>query len=113
MPNGYDRNWIRLCAAIHGFRDRYGFWPTRVRMSALALEDLRQNVFTPEAMRKIEQQIQLIADEASMVAEDDLGRQYSYGREGFPRGERVVHAETWLGVVPDRPNNEFDYISCE
>ena len=34
MPNGYDRNWIRFCAAVDGFRMRYGRWPDRVRMPA-------------------------------------------------------------------------------
>ena len=30
MPNGADKNFVRLCAALNGFRLRYGKWPTRV-----------------------------------------------------------------------------------
>jgi len=28
MPNGDDKNWVRLCAALDGFFGRYGRWPT-------------------------------------------------------------------------------------
>jgi hypothetical protein len=31
MPNGIDKNWMRMCAAINGFRARYQRWLVRVR----------------------------------------------------------------------------------
>ncbi len=31
MPKGNDRNWLRFCAAIDGFRCVFGRWPVRVR----------------------------------------------------------------------------------
>ena len=39
---------------------------------------------------------------ASMVAEDDLGRQYDYGSEGFSEHRPDIDAEEWLGIRPDR-----------
>jgi len=94
MPNGYDKNWIRLCAAIDGFRARYGSWPTKVRLFPSALQNLQQDVFTPESFHMIEQHIQLIPDEAPIVAEDDSGRRYSYGEKGFSQVESDIRAET-------------------
>ena len=108
MPNGYDRNWIRLCAAIDGFRSRYNRWPTRIRLFPGILSNLQERVFTPKTFQKIEERIQFVPDEAPIVAEDDQGAQYSYGDEGFSRTEPDVDARTWLGVSPDRPDPGWD-----
>ena len=32
MPNGDDKNWVRNCSAIDGFRARYNHWPSSVRL---------------------------------------------------------------------------------
>lgn len=102
MPNGYDKNWVRLCAAINGFRLRHGRWPTRVRMRPLVLEDLRENVFSRRTFAKIEAKLELIADDALMVAEDDTGAHYDYEKEGFPAKRPHPSAADWLGVEPKR-----------
>ena len=31
MPNGEDRNWVRLCIAVNGFRARYQKWSETAR----------------------------------------------------------------------------------
>jgi hypothetical protein len=100
MPNGHDKNWIRLCGAIDGFRARYGRWPARVRIFPASLADIRDHLFTPDDYARIVAKIALIADEAPMVAEDDLGGSYSYGQEGFPKQTAIPNAADWLGVKP-------------
>jgi len=45
MPNGIDRNWIRLCGAIDGFKMRFGFWPTKVFLPQIILDDLEKMFF--------------------------------------------------------------------
>jgi hypothetical protein len=102
MPNGHDKNWIRLLGAIDGFRARYDAWPTRVRIFPASLSDIRDHLFSPELYAKLTQKVQLIADEAPMVAEDDAGNSYSYGDEGFPSKRSSPSARDWLGVEPDR-----------
>lgn len=102
MPNGYDKNWVRLCAAVNGFRAEYGRWPTRVRLYAGALEDLRENVFSPESFARLTAKLRLVPDDTAMVAEDDEGRQYSYGEKGFPSSRPTPTAQEWLDVHPDR-----------
>jgi ADP-ribosyl-[dinitrogen reductase] hydrolase len=101
MPNGEGKNWVRLCAAINGFRMRYRRWPITVRMSQEQIEDVK-SVFMPETFRRLTSRIQLVADEGiTVVAEDGSGRQYDYGKEGFPKRKRGTDAVSWLGVEPD------------
>ena len=100
MPNGHDKNWVRLCGAIDGFRVRYGRWPTRVRILPASLADIRDYLFTPEDYARIVAKVTLVADEAPIVAEDDLGGSYNYGQEGFPSERPTPRAADWLGVTP-------------
>ncbi len=103
MPNGDDKNWVRLCAAINGFRSRYHAWPTQIRLLPGCLEDLRGHLFSSEAFAKVEEKLIFIPDAAvGMAAEDESGRKYDYGHEGFPKQPPDVHAVVWLGVEPDQ-----------
>lgn len=111
MPNGYDRNWVRLCAAINGFRLRHKRWPTRIRLTPSMLSNLREDIFTPESFKKIEEHVRFILDDAPVVAEDDLGGRYSYGEQGFPKTQPDIDARFWLGVIPDRPAPHWDNIT--
>jgi hypothetical protein len=99
MPNGHDKNWMRLCGALDGFRSRYGRWPTRVRMHEGTLRDL-DSLFTKEDLARIRERLALVPDEASIIAEDDSGAQYNYGQEGFPKRGPDIRAADWLGVSP-------------
>jgi hypothetical protein len=100
MPNGNERNWVRLCASIDGFRKRHGVWPTRVRAQAICIGDLR-GMFSPEDFDALCATIQLVVDEeASMVSEDEQGRTFDYGNEGFTPEPEEDPARLWLGVTP-------------
>lgn len=102
MPNGHDKNWIRLLAAVDGFRIRYGAWPKRVRMFPLCLQDLKESIFSPQSFAQLLDKLDLIAEDgAEHVAEDDLGNRYCYGSEGFPDHRPHPSAEEWLSVCPD------------
>src|SRR5215207_6719124 len=100
MPNGGDKNWVRLCAAVDGFRARYGAWPTKVRMFPAVLDNLRNHVFDPPSFACLESKLNLVEDDAAMIAEDEEGRSYNYGAEGFPKVEPDMRAQDWLGVKP-------------
>jgi len=106
MPNGYDKNWIRLCAAIDGFKVRYGHWPTKVLIHEDILFTLEEVIFMPESMQKIRKKIILVVADEPVVAQDEDGNQYSYGYEGFPKRRPKLNAAKWLGVEPDRPEGE-------
>ena len=100
MPNGFDKNWIRLCFAIDGFRRTYGKWPTCVRIHPACLNNLREHVFTPDDFEKLQSKIELVADpNVGMEAEGDGDKRYDYGKDGFSERPDLTASE-WLGVKP-------------
>jgi cold shock CspA family protein len=107
VPNGHDKNWVRLCGAIDGFRVRYGRWPTRVRAYPMSLRDF-DFLFTPEDLARIRAKIALVGDDLPMIVEDDSGAQYDYGREGFPVQAPDVRAADWLEVSPIESHSTDD-----
>jgi hypothetical protein len=105
MPNGCDKNWVRLCAAIDGFRSRYGRWPSQVRLRPIILEDLRDNVFTQEGFEQVAVLVRFVPDDETwMVAEDGTGAGYDYEQEGFPEEPPDISAADWLGRPAMRPD---------
>jgi len=105
MPNGADRNWIRVLAAVDGFFATHGHWPSRVRLPRPALENLQNDLFTPASWQRLTERIEFIPDEsAGMIAEDESGNVYNFGRQGFPRSRPALPADEWLSVSPDAPH---------
>ena len=100
MPNGIDKNWIRLCGAIDGFQIRYNHWPTKVRLGLIYYEDIK-SIFKPDNFNKLKNKLQFIIDDAHIVAEDDDGRTYDYSKEGFVKLKPPLQAKEWLGIKPD------------
>jgi hypothetical protein len=96
MPNGIDKNWMRMCAAINGFRARFQSWPVRVRLP----EDAISGLFTPKSLAKIEEKLTLVEDGSPYIAEDDTGGSYNYGKEGGG-AQPDIPAHIWLDVEPD------------
>lgn len=106
MPNGADKNVVRLCAAIDGFRVRYGSWPTVARLWPGCIKDLQQ-CLTPEGFSRIQSKLRLIeAEGATVQVEDEHGRSYDYGQDGFPETELDIRAEEWLQPERRHPTPE-------
>jgi hypothetical protein len=103
MPNGATKNWVRLCAAIDGFRVRYKSSPSRIIIGELEYENLKE-VFLPETFSLIEQKLKFVIIKGlGMAAEDQQGRRYDYAKKGFCRTKPDINARDWLGVEPDSP----------
>ena len=100
MPNGEDKNWIRLCLALEGFHARYGHWPTRLRLPGYAYEDLR-HLFRPRTLHRLLAAFETVTDNDHFAVESDGGRRYDYMLEGSSGTQAVVRARDWLGVDPD------------
>lgn len=101
MPNGHDRNWMRFCAAVNGFRNRFGRWPSSVRLASKYVDDLRA-LLSDESFGVLEEKLALRIDErAHFIAEDEVGNKYDYRREGFLQDRPEPSAEEWLGVHPE------------
>ena len=101
MPNGETRNWVRFCAAIDGFRQRFERWPTKVAVDPVIYEDL-QWMFSEKAFRELNSRVRLDVRQGAMIAaEDGEGHVYDYGEEGFPSERPQPSAGDWLGVHPE------------
>ena len=111
IPNGSERNWVRLCHAINGFRAVYRAWPTRVRLPEICLADLREHLFTPETFSKLETKLQFIADGSEFIIEDELGNSFSYAEQLSAMHKPDVTAEAWLRVDIDRSQPDpFEHL---
>lgn len=102
MPNGVDKNFVRLCGAIDGFRSRYGRWPTEARVGPHVIEEFRKLLFSEEAYRTLEQKLTLTPTSGALEVVDEEGGRYSYAEDGFPDEGPDIPALMWLGVRPDR-----------
>jgi hypothetical protein len=65
VPNGNDRNWIRLRGALEGFFVTHGQWPTRVHLHPGTLQNLRDDLFTPAAWSRITAHLEFVPDEST------------------------------------------------
>ncbi len=98
MPNGDDKNWIRVCASIDGFRARHGAWPKRVRVMPIAFVDLASHVLSSLGFALVSSIVEIVPeDDAEMIAEDDSGAEFCYGREGFPDDAPEPTTLAWFG----------------
>lgn len=97
MPNGIDKNWKRMCAAINGFRVRYGAWPTKMRLPEGAIREL----FTKETLTRLEEKLTFVYDGSPYIAEDEKGRSFNYAEERFHDLPPDIQARDWLNVEPD------------
>jgi hypothetical protein len=99
MPKDHDRDWVRFCLAVEGFRAKYGAWPTRMRLDPGYIEEFRRSLLSPADFEKLQARIELIAEsEAPFIAEDQHGRTYSSGTEALQRERDDIDAQEWLGI---------------
>lgn len=75
-----NRDIVRLLAAITGFREQYGKWPSQVRLNMDHYRYLLNIVLTSEAMQSVTDKIELLPenDLSDVIAESGT-ESYSYG----------------------------------
>ena len=98
MPNGGSKNWIRFCAAIDGFRCRYGKWPRLVRVPTFFSDELKI-VLSEQDQSVLSTKIRIIGDGSPFIAMDESGNSYDYGEEGFSDERPDIQADVWLDVT--------------
>ena len=102
-----ERNWQRFCITINGFWAKYNAWPKRIRMYEVIYLDLRDNLLSEEAFAQVLDKLEVIpvppeeeGRDAALVSEDDEGRRFQYGVDGWD-WTPDESAVTWLGVSPE------------
>lgn len=109
MPNGHDKNWVRVCGAVDGFRQRFGRWPVRVRVMPGAIVDLVDSILTPAGFAVVNSKFELVAEEdAEMTAEGPDDETYCYGTEGFPTEDVRPSTFEYFGQAILRPEPPVD-----
>lgn len=86
MPNGDDKNWVRVCLAIDGFRIQFGRWPTRVRLPPAYFENVVGHVLNPAGFALVSTLVEIMSDEdltenVAIIAEDGERSQFRYGED--------------------------------
>ncbi|MFT7620613.1 MAG: hypothetical protein ACI97A_004270 [Planctomycetota bacterium] len=100
MPNGHDKNWVRFCAAVDGFKARHGKWPVRVALDQGYIDGFEM-LFATDDLQTIRSKVELTPRaDAHMIAEDDDGNEYNYAEEGFADVRHEASAEVWFRVEP-------------
>ena len=104
MPNGDDKNWVRLCIAVERFRARYQKWPETALLNKGTAEDIKQ-LFKPLTYEAVLMKLEIVEVEDAYHIElvDKAGNSFKYGEErDFEQGE---DANSWFGVTPDAHNH--------
>lgn len=101
MPNGSDKNWMRICFAVNGFRSRHGRWPKEVRISPTLFEDVVGHVLTPAGFALISNVFAIVSDrdlseKVAIVAVGEFHDEFRYGEES--------------GDLQDPEPSTFDYF---
>ena len=104
MPNGEDRNLIRMLSTIGGFRILYGRWPKRIRVEPHVIRWLNHFLSHAE-LSSFKEKIQLLPlEDEDFIADDDEGCSYSLMEYGHPSRYPDIDPAEWLGLP--------GYIKC-
>jgi hypothetical protein len=111
MPNGHDRNLVRLLLTVEGFRARYQRWPQRIRFRQGYIDNL-QHILTEEGFLNLTSKLKLVADDVDGIfAEDDLGGVFSYGQPLSTDGEPDIPVQEWLSDLQQKPHSDHGFLA--
>jgi hypothetical protein len=109
VTGGGGQSLARILAAIEGFVVRHGQWPTAVRVTPGYLKHIQDNVLTEDEFSRFSPKIALIPDAAAtVVAQNEAGLTYDYGKSGFSKGRPSVRARDWLGLNTSNTSLDAD-----
>ena len=98
MPNGVDKNLVRLAVASAVYRQRFREWPTEARLEPIILWDLAQILDVPN-FETLATRLRLRTSERSSIS---VGGSHGYVRyEDIDLAHSipgVEQAKRWLGV---------------
>jgi hypothetical protein len=87
----------RMLETLNGFKDKYGHWPTTLRLTPIAVEALRDIHLTPLGFQACRAKLQLlIGEQEKLRAEDDAGLAFDYVKEGWTGKSPPSGADEWL-----------------
>ena len=88
---------VRILAAACGFRNAFGYWPTRILLHRGMADAIKDHVLTPLGWKMLASKLDLVPiDEGTVIAEGSSGPRHEYGGEGELD---IVAAELWIWGV--------------
>jgi len=84
MPSGEDRNWVRLCIAVDGFRARYQKWPETALLSKGTAEDIK-SLFKPLTYQAVLTKLEIVEVEDGITSNEltKRGTASNMGKSGI------------------------------
>ena len=108
MPNGIDKNLVRLSWVVEEFHRHFGHWPKRAVLNEISLRDVRA-LLGPDFLAEVEKRIRFVSAEAGFRVEDDQGHWMDYAsglNSGLPeiargdeRRDPPMPGWHWLGLT--------------
>jgi hypothetical protein len=90
----------RTLETLNGFKDKYGHWPTILRLNSSACEALRDKHLTSKGFEVLQSRLHLIVSETEkLMAEDPAGLTFDYVKEGWTGKSPPSAADEWLWNV--------------
>lgn len=88
---------IRILAAANGFKNAFGYWPTRILLNRSMAEAIKEHILTPVGWAMLASKLDLVPiEEGTVIAEGTNDQSFEYGDEGEPDN---VAAELWIWGV--------------
>ena len=77
MPNGDEKNWTRLCAAVSGFHQRHGKWPEIARLTEGAVDEIKEYCLTDSQFKHLSSRLSIMIENSQVFrVEDQKGLLY-------------------------------------
>lgn len=98
MPNGVDKNLVRLSVACAVYRRRYREWPSEARLAPDALWDIAQ-ILDMANFISLAARLRLRTSEAARISVGGSHGHVNYDKISHQdAGPLTDHARRWLGV---------------
>lgn len=98
VPNGVDKNLIRLAIACAAFRARYGEWPQEARLAPVAIWDFG-NLLDSENFERLCERLRIRSTNHAHLAVGNAKHHVVYGDSGpHPSPDQIDEALAWLDV---------------
>ena len=82
MPNGIDKNLVRLATAVESFHERFGDWPDHALLNEISLRDVRL-LLGPDFLSVVERKLRLVPAADGFRVADAQGRWFDYARGSY------------------------------
>lgn len=102
MPNGVDKNLVRLAIACAAFRLHHGTWPTEARVAPIVLWDFGQ-LLDPENFERLCKKLRLRTTQRAQIVVGNASAHLDYDKidqagVGPVDPRLTTEAYEWFGV---------------